>query len=633
MLSFLKNKPVVAIAPAPAEKAPAGEGDAIAVVDTVAEGDAIALATEATKIGSNTTGTETLDSGVAGIKPSSFGVGSRLAIKLVLLAGIVNGLLLFWINKRPPDVSGVGELQRIITGVVLLNGLLTALGSYFFGRQIAGRAKSVAESLERTQAGDYRLRLKPGANDELGILSRRANLLSSSAEVREKRITDSALTDSLTGLPNRALLTNRLEQAIVIAERGRHNFSVALIDLDRFKMVNDTLGHDAGDVLLIEVARRLKAAVRTSDTVARLGGDEFVLLMSGGQDAANAVAKHVLEAMKSPARLQNQMVDIGMSIGIAVYPEHGRDTLALMRHADSAMYSAKRKQAGRSVYEGDTRSQRPSTNALSMLGEMRAALEKKQFFLEYQPKLDFNSGLIKSLEGLVRWQHPKKGRIPPNDFIPLAEQTGFMRELTSWVVAEGGRFAARLSREQLDTSVSVNVSAQDIESPQFAESIRRILSKERLDPKRLCLEITESGVLSETENAMNNLKAIALLGVNLSVDDFGTGYASLSQLQSLPVTELKIDRSFVSGMHLNQGNATIVRSTIDMGRQLGLSVVAEGVESVEELRALAKMGCDEAQGYYLSKPLAAGDVIDWIKMRHALHENSRDEYFKMLISP
>ncbi|MFK7967435.1 MAG: putative bifunctional diguanylate cyclase/phosphodiesterase [Burkholderiaceae bacterium] len=628
MLSSLKKKLFAGPPPERLEESPQAQSD-------VEEGDAIALATRATEIApaGNESDLDNLDSGIAGIAASRFGLSSRLAIKLVLLGAAGNSLVLYWINKWPPQLDNAGDLQSLLTWIFVLNGVLLAAASYFFGRQIAARAKSVAESLERTQAGDYRLRLKPGANDELGMLSRRANLLSSSAEVREKRITDSALTDSLTGLPNRALLTNRLEQAIKIAERGRHNFAVALIDLDRFKWVNDTLGHDAGDVLLIEVARRLKAAVRTSDTVARLGGDEFVLLMSGGQDAANAVARHVLEAMKTPARLQSQMVDIGMSIGIAVYPQHGSDTLALMRHADAAMYSAKRQQAGRSVYEGSTRTDRPSPNALSMLGEMRAALEKKQFFLEYQPKLDLNTGLIKSLEGLVRWQHPKKGRIPPNEFIPLAEQTGFMRELTAWVVADGGRFAARLSREQLDTRVSVNVSAQDIESPQFAESIRKILAKERLDPKRLCLEITESGVLSETENAMNNLKAIALLGVTLSVDDFGTGYASLSQLQSLPVTELKIDRSFVSGMHMNQGNATIVRSTIDMGRQLGLSVVAEGVESVEELRALAKMGCDEAQGYYLSKPLAAADVIDWIKMRHALHDNSRDEYFRMLISP
>ncbi len=602
-------------------------------------GDSLAIApaysaTRTTAAGlGHGSGDENRDSGVAGIKPALFGVGARAGFKVFLLVGLIDGALLYWFHERAPTLYGSAEVFKMLAVVLGANVLVASLGSYLFGRQIAGRVRQVSDLLERTQGGDYRLRLKPGSNDEIGMLSRRANLLSSSAEVREKRITESALTDALTGLPNRALLTNRLNQTIKVAERERRSFSVALIDLDRFKWVNDTLGHDAGDVLLIEVARRLKATVRTSDTVARLGGDEFVLLMGGGLKAAESVAKHVLDAMKTPARLQDQMVDIGMSIGIAVYPDHGRDTLSLMRHADSAMYSAKRKQAGRSVYEAGNRSDRPSPNALSMLGEMRVGLEKKQFVLEYQPKLDLNTGLIKGLEGLVRWRHPQRGLIAPTDFIPLAEQTGFMRELTFWVVAEGAKFAARIARENLETQVSVNVSAQDIENPAFAESIAKILRDEKLDPKRLCLEITESGVLSETENAMNNLRSIADLGVRLAVDDFGTGYASLKQLQNLPVTELKIDRSFVSGMHQNRGNSTIVKSTIEMAGELGMRVVAEGVETVEELRVLAKMGCDEAQGYYLSKPLPGTEVIAWIKMRHSLHETSREEYFRMLISP
>jgi diguanylate cyclase (GGDEF)-like protein len=519
----------------------------------------------------------------------------------------------------------------MIAAAVLIT-LFTSIASFFFGRGVAGRIGRIAEVLERTQAGDYTVRLKLGVDDELGMLSRRANLLSSTAEVREKRITESSLTDALTGLPNRALLTNRLDHTLKVASRERASFAVALIDLDRFKWVNDTLGHDAGDMLLKEVARRLKATVRTSDTVARLGGDEFVLLMEGNLDSAQAVANHVLEAMKTPMQLQGQTVDIGMSIGIAVYPDHGQDALALMRHADSAMYSAKRKQAGRSTYEGDSRGAPPAPNHLSMLGEMRAALEQKQFHLEYQPKLNLDSGLITGLEGLVRWRHPKRGRVNPAEFIPLAEQTGFMRELTSWVVAEGAHFAAELAAQEMEICVSVNVSAQDIEAPEFAESIKQILAQEELDPERLCLEITETGVISETENALNNLHAVGRMGVKLSVDDFGTGYSSLKQLQALPVNELKIDRAFVSGMSESHHNATIVNSTVEMARQLGMKVVAEGVETVSEMRALASMGCDEIQGFYLARPMAPAEVISWIQMRHSLHDSSRDEYFKMLIT-
>lgn len=585
-----------------------------------------------TPIGSPS-GQSGVESSLSGIKPAFFGMGSRLAIKMAVSIGLMNFGLLLGLKPTLLAIEDQLQLYFALVGLAAVNVFAVVLAGYLLGRELAGRVRLISDAVERTQRGDYRLRLKPRSSDELGTLSRRANLLSSSAEVREKRITEAALMDALTGLPNRALLTNRLEHAIKFAERDRKKFSVALIDLDRFKWVNDTLGHDAGDMLLIEVSRRLKAAVRTSDTVARLGGDEFVLLMEGGKGPAKAVASHVLEAIKTPAKLGDQMVDIGMSIGIAVYPDHGRDTLALMRHADSAMYSAKRQQAGRSVYEGDSQSRQPSTNALTMLGEMRTALQQGQFFLEYQPKLDLTTGLIKSLEGLVRWQHPKHGRVPPNDFIPLAEQTGFMRELTFWVVAEGARFVALLAKQQLDTQVSVNVSAQDIQNPEFALSITEIIADMKINPARLCLEITESGVLSETDNAMKNLNAIASLGVQLSVDDFGTGYSSLKQLQNLPVNELKIDRSFVSGMHMKTGNTTIVRSTIDMGRELGLRVVAEGVEKIEELRMLAKMGCDEIQGYHLSKPLSGPDVITWIQMRHSLHENSRDEYFRILIKP
>ena len=574
------------------------------------------------------------DVGVAGIRPASFGVGSRLAIKATILVSAFNAGLyaLYHHANWTPDIAKDLSDREILLGALIVSGLFTLLVTFWFGKRLGGRINQVSDVLERTQAGDYTVRMKLGVDDELGMLARRANLLSSTAEVREKRITESSLTDALTGLPNRALLTNRLEHALKTASRDRTQFALALIDLDRFKWVNDTLGHDAGDVLLKEVARRMKATVRTSDTVARLGGDEFVLLMAGDLDSAQAVANHVLEAMKTPMQLQGQNVDIGMSIGIAVYPDHGQDTLALMRHADTAMYSAKRKQAGRQTYEGDSRSEAPATNHLSMLGEMRAALERREFHLEYQPKLNLDSGLITGLEGLVRWRHPERGRVNPAEFIPLAEQTGFMRELTSWVVAEGARFASELAKNGMEICVSVNVSAQDIEAADFAESIKTILSNEELEPRRLCLEITETGVISDTEHALNNLHAVSGFGVKLSVDDFGTGYSSLKQLQALPVDELKVDQSFVSGMTESHENATIVNSTVEMARELGMSVVAEGVETVSEMRALATVGCDEIQGFYLARPMSPEDVVSWIEMRHSLHDSSRDEYFKMLIT-
>jgi predicted signal transduction protein with EAL and GGDEF domain len=334
--------------------------------------------------------------------------------------------------------------------------------------------------------------------------------------------------------------------------------------------------------------------------------------------------------MKAPLHHRDQLIDIGVSIGISIYPQHGADDLTLLRHADTAMYRAKRRRAGVEIFDGEQQ-QEVRRSYLSMLGELRTALEAGQLVLDYQPKLDLTSGLIVGLEGLVRWHHPTRGRVPPGEFIPFAEQTGFMRDITRWVVTEGAKFAGELAKRDLQVSVSVNVSAQDIENPAFSGGIADVIRELRLEPGRLTLEITESGLLSETENALRNLQSIAALGVRLSVDDFGTGYATLKQLQKLPVHELKVDRSFVSGMNQNRGNQTIVRSTIELGKQLGLRVTAEGVETVAELRALATMGCHEIQGYYLAKPMPPVEVIAWIEMRHALYASSREAYFKMLV--
>jgi diguanylate cyclase (GGDEF)-like protein len=497
------------------------------------------------------------------------------------------------------------------------------------GRWLGRRIGKIIEVLERSQAGDYSQRVARGLHDDVGMLAHNVNLLVSKSAAREKRIIESALSDPLTGLPNRTLLTERIRHSLAISRRARTPFCVAVVDLDRFKFINDTLGHAAGDTVLREVARRLRATVRETDTVARLGGDEFVLLLVGGEDAGREVCTRILATMRTPLAHRDQLIDIGLSIGLSVHPQHGDDDVTLLRHADTAMYRAKRRRAGVEVFDGELHEVRRSY--LSMLGELRAALQGDQLVLDYQPKLDLTSGLIVGVEGLVRWNHPTRGRVPPGEFIPFAEQTGFMREITPWVIAEGVRFAAEITARGLLLNVSINVSAQDIETPGLSGRVAAILAERRLDAGRLTLEITESGLLSETENALSNLQSIAALGVRLSVDDFGTGYATLKQLQKLPVHELKIDRSFVSGMNTNRGNATIVRSTVDLAKQLGLRTIAEGVETVAELRALASMGCDEIQGYYLAKPMPAADVINWVEMRHALYSNSRDAYFRTLV--
>lgn len=541
----------------------------------------------------------------------------------VLVAHVALAVLL-WAKGWAPSRFEVLALSAAI-GLAVAGGVLWGVGAWL-GRRI----DRIIHVLERTQVGDYTQRVDSGLHDDIGMLARRVNLLVATSASREKRILESALSDPLTGLPNRTLLSERIRHSLAMSRRSRAPFSVAVLDLDRFKFINDTLGHATGDTVLVEVANRLRNAVRESDTVARLGGDEFVLLLAGGETAAREVAGRILDAMKAPLHRRDQLIDIGVSIGISIHPQHGADDVTLLRHADTAMYRAKRRRAGVEIFDGEPQ-QEARRSYLSILGELRTALEGGQLALDYQPKLDLTSGLIVGLEGLVRWHHPTRGRVPPGEFIPFAEQTGFMRDITRWVVTEGAKFAGELATRNLQVSVSVNVSAQDIESPAFYGGIADVIRELRLEPGRLTLEIAESGLLSETENSLRNLQSIAALGVRLSVDDFGTGYATLTQLQKLPVHELKVDRSFVSGMNQNRGNQTIVRSTIELGKQLGLRVTAEGVETVAELRALAAMGCHEIQGYYLAKPMPPAEVIAWIEMRHAQYASSREAYFKMLI--
>jgi diguanylate cyclase (GGDEF)-like protein len=506
-----------------------------------------------------------------------------------------------------------------VSAVAGLAGAVAATtAGWLAARRLVRRLERLGAHVARLQAGEYRHPLRADAPDEVGALARRLNRMREAIAERENRILNLALYDSLTGLPNRTLLIDRIGQSIRDAQRYKREFAVLMMDLDRFKLVNDTLGHGVGDEMLREVARRLGATVRDTDTVARLGGDEFVVLLVGGRDVAVEIAERIALALREPMVLAGEALDMGASIGIAHYPAHGQDVDMLMRHADIAMYQAKRLQTGCVVFDGVDRDLERSH--LSLLGEMRRALERGEFEIDWQPRLSLSSGRVVGLEGLVRWNHPSRGRLQPGDFIPFAEETGFVREITRWVVAAGVRQGARMAREGLELHVSLNVSALDVQNPEFAADVQRALCTEGMDPARLVLEITESGVVDDLDNALATLRSLAALGVRLSVDDFGTGYATLAQLQQLPVHELKIDRSFVYGMCDNRGSEAIVRATIDLARKLGLSVAAEGVETLRELKTLQSLGCDEAQGFYIAKPLRADQVGDWVRRTNAARD-------------
>jgi diguanylate cyclase (GGDEF)-like protein len=421
-----------------------------------------------------------------------------------------------------------------------------------------------------------------------------------------------ALHDALTGLPNRALFRDRTAQALLAARRDGTAVAVLLMDLDRFKDVNDSLGHHTGDLLLHQVGERLRARLRASDTIARLGGDEFAVLLPGLRDpaAAAAVARELREALERPFSPGDiQQIHADASIGIALYPDHGGDPDALIQHADVAMYQAKRARLGVAVY--DSASDQSSPARLALLAELRRAIDGDELILHYQPKVDLAGG-IDGAEALLRWPHPERGLIPPAEFIPLAEHTGLIRRLTLWVLEAALRQSREWRRQGLDVALAVNLSAANLADPELPDDIADLLRRMDVPPDRLTLEITESTAMADPARAQDLLLRLRDLGVGLSIDDFGTGHSSLAYLSSLPVTELKIDRSFVTSIATDDSDAMIVRSTIDLGHNLGLRVVAEGVEDDHTLRWLSDHGCDLAQGYGLTRPLPAAELPTWL---------------------
>jgi diguanylate cyclase (GGDEF)-like protein len=424
-----------------------------------------------------------------------------------------------------------------------------------------------------------------------------------------------ALHDALTELPNRILFHDRAEQAILAAKREGARVALMILDLDRFKEVNDTLGHHNGDVLLKEIGARLRLALRESDSIARLGGDEFGVLLPtvAESDAAIAVAQKIRQTLRDPFTLDGVTLDLGASVGIAVFPEHGHHVETLLQRADVAMYLAKEDHSGSELYSADRDEYSPSRLALA--AELRRAIDEGELVLHYQPKAEVRSGRVVGVEALVRWQHPERGLLPPDQFIPLAERTGLIRDLTLCVMETALRQARTWQASGDDLSVSVNLSARDLLDVALPERIAALLRKHELEGDRLELEITESVILADPMRARVVLARLSEMGIRLAIDDFGSGYSSLAYLKRLPVGEIKIDRSFVMNMEEDENDAVIVRSTIDLGRNLGLCVVAEGVESEQAWTDLARLECDFAQGYYLSRPMPGPAVSGWLRKR------------------
>jgi diguanylate cyclase (GGDEF)-like protein len=469
-------------------------------------------------------------------------------------------------------------------------------------------------AVKRIRQGDYSAPIESKRADEIGVLARGLDHMRAGIAEREQRILKLAYEDALTHLPNRAQFSEALEQSIARAGAEGRELAILIMDLDRFKYVNDTLGHGVGDHVLKAVAARLRELPDGIACVARLGGDEFALLLSSGDsDWVVALARQIVAVLERPILYQEQPLDVGASIGIAFFPRHGADSQTLVRNADIAMYVAKRNRNGHSVYDPsyDTSQQ----EHLSLLSELRHAVECGELCLYYQPKVTLADAGVAAAEALIRWVHPTRGLISPAMFIPFAEHTGYIKSLTRWVLGEAIRQCAVWRDQGLELQVSVNISARDLMNRELPDMIEALLAEHAVPARMLCLEITESGFMEDPSHAVKLLDRLAALDVRLSIDDYGTGYSSLSYIMRLPVKELKIDRTFVSHMSDNLNLATIVRSTIELGHSLGLSVVAEGVEDSRGLALLRELGCDSAQGYYLSPPLPAAAFVDWLSGR------------------
>jgi len=441
------------------------------------------------------------------------------------------------------------------------------------------------------------------------ILGASSYLIAISRDITERKLAEERLYrlahyDTLTGLPNRVLFLEVFRQAILYGVRNKLSHALLFVDLDRFKYINDTLGHAAGDYVLLASARRIKDSLSTGDMCARLSGDEFVVLLNDINDThdAGAIAQKIIETIAKPFFFEGRELFISGSIGISIFPEDGNDCATLLKQADTAMYHAK--EVGKNNYQYFSKSMQKSTiERFELESLLHRAIQTESFFLHYQPRFDLISNKITGMEALIRWNHPEYGLITPGHFIPFAEETGLILPVGEWVL----RSACRQNRLWLDQGfslcVSVNLSAMQFRTDYLVERIQTILKETMLPPENLELEITESAVMNDIKTSIETLKEIHEMGVKLSIDDFGTGYSSLSYLKQFPIDKLKIDRSFIEGINTNEEDSSIVKAVVSLAHSLKMKVVAEGVETKEQLKFLEDCGCEEIQGYLIGHPV------------------------------
>jgi diguanylate cyclase (GGDEF)-like protein len=495
------------------------------------------------------------------------------------------------------------QIAMALTG--LLGLILVMFGSWRLSLSLTRPISALEAAAQRMEQGE-KVEVRVESQDEIGRLAESFNRMAAGIAERERRITQLAFNDSLTGLPNRDFFRRHLDLELGQSARREGKLALLCVDLDNFKTVNDTLGHPVGDELLRAVATRLSASVRDS-LVARLGGDEFIIILSRfeGHDAIAAVADRLVASFAEPFRVAGQELAIGASIGVAVSPWDGTDPDTLLKHVDLALYRAKDEGKGTfRFFEAEMNARAQSRRQLEM--DLRRAVAEGQFELFFQPLFDLETNRISAFEALLRWHHPQRGLVSPNDFIPLAEETGLIIPIGAWVIQEACRQATRWPE---DVRVAVNISSVQFGKAGLSEQLLQALAASGLDPKRLEVEITESIFLESTDTILSVLHSLRAIGVRIALDDFGTGYSSLSYLQSFPFDKIKIDRSFIEQLLSRSGSTAIVRAITSLARALGMETTAEGVENSAQLEELRLQGCSSVQGYLFSQPVDATSVL------------------------
>jgi diguanylate cyclase (GGDEF)-like protein len=543
--------------------------------------------------------------------------GDELGVRVLQLTGGVEesptgaGVLALLSLSVDAAVRLPRDLQLALVAINLVGLAVFVLGSVLTARRVTTPLRGLADAAERLGAGDYATPMQGRMrDDEIGALSHSFERMRANIAGNQAQILKLAYWDALTGLPNRARFRAAVNEVLVYAAPDT-GVAVVLLNLDRFKHVNDVLGYRLGDLLLQQVAQGLARQVaREGDLVARLGGDEFgILLRDGGAPAALAVARRAAKALESTYELEGHRVDTGAGIGIACWPSHAEDADTLLVRAELAMMAAKRRGDGPLVY--DPAIDAASAQTLTLMTELRHAVDRGELRLYLQPKLALDDRRVVGAEALVRWEHPQRGLLPPVQFIPFAEQTGFIRVLTMWIFEEAARHWKTLEAQGLDLVLSVNISTRDLMDLELPGKFQAALARNAAPASAFCLEITESAIMDDPQRALVTLDALAAMGLRLSIDDFGTGYSSLAYLKRLPVDELKIDQSFVRQMQADADDAMIVRSTIDLAHNLGIVVVAEGVENGEVWDMLRALRCDLAQGFHMGRPMPVGEFVRW----------------------